>query len=151
MQYYEVRPGEKLAYQLLNPNASLPGILMISGWTAVIEDWHKLEHFLAADGRPILVFDNRGLGRSVITEGSYSVELLANDAYQLAQNVLLPVSTDGYHIFGISMGGMIAQTILANPARDTSKILSVILGCTSRRISECITTTNSTSTKYSKI
>mmetsp|Transcript_41412 Transcript_41412/g.63804 ORF Transcript_41412/g.63804 Transcript_41412/m.63804 type:complete len:214 (+) Transcript_41412:1-642(+) len=51
----------------------------------------------------------------------------ASAVYGMAQQVFRKY-TSNFHIFGISMGGMIAQTILSE--KDTSNVLSVILGCT---------------------
>lgn len=115
-------PDVRLAYQVLNPDlASLP-LVMVMGWTGVKEDWESLSEAAAAD-RPILVFDNRGMGESSVPDGAYTMDMLAQDAVRLAEQV----GWKRFHLLGISMGGMIAQTIaLTVPDR----IEKLVLGCT---------------------
>jgi pimeloyl-ACP methyl ester carboxylesterase len=78
---------------------------------------------LATD-RPVVVFDNRGMGESDVPEGPYSIEQLADDAFAVAD----AVGWRRFHLLGISMGGMIAQT-MALMAGD--RIERLVLGCTS--------------------
>ncbi|HEX7422585.1 MAG TPA: alpha/beta fold hydrolase, partial [Terriglobales bacterium] len=67
---------------------------------------------------------NRGAGRSDAPPGPYSMPLMASDAAA----VLDAAGVEAAHVFGISMGGMIAQEFtLQYPQR----VLSLILGCTS--------------------
>jgi pimeloyl-ACP methyl ester carboxylesterase len=113
----------RIAYHLLNESASARPLLMIMGLSGVKEDWHDLPEWLAQD-RPVAVFDNRGIGDSDVPDGPYTMEQLAGDALAL-------LDTLGWkqaHVMGISMGGMIAQTLaLAVPER----VDRLVLGCTS--------------------
>ena len=55
----------------------------------------------------VLRYDTRGHGSSQTTPGPYSIELLAEDAASLIDNVVGgPV-----HFLGLSMGGMIGQRL----------------------------------------
>ena len=111
-----------IAYRILGAKRDATPLLMIMGLTAVKEDWAELPEQLAAD-RQVLVFDNRGMGESSVPEGPYTIDMLAEDALRLLDHVDWPKA----HVFGISMGGMIAQT-LALKAPD--RIEKLVLGCT---------------------
>jgi pimeloyl-ACP methyl ester carboxylesterase len=88
-----------------------------------LEMWHRTAPILSARYRTIL-FDNRGVGRSDVPTGPYSIRSMAADAAA----VLDAAGVDRAHVFGISMGGMIAQEFaLQYPER----VRSLILGCTS--------------------
>ena len=86
------------------------------------EMWHRSRPLLSRHYRTI-VFDNRGVGKSDVPTGPYSLAQMADDTAA----VLDAAQVDRAHVFGISMGGMIAQEFaLAYPNR----VRSLILGCT---------------------
>jgi len=90
------------------------------GYTSVM--WHRTRPVLAQKYRTI-AFDNRGVGRSDVPPGPYSIAIMASDAAA----VLDAAGVARAHVFGVSMGGMIAQEFaLQYPARTRS----LILGCT---------------------
>jgi pimeloyl-ACP methyl ester carboxylesterase len=71
----------------------------------------------------VVVFDNRGVGRTDALDMPYSTEIMADDTAGLL-NVL---SIEKAHILGTSMGGMIAQELaLKYPQRVRSLILAAI-------------------------
>jgi pimeloyl-ACP methyl ester carboxylesterase len=97
-------------------------VLLIMGLGAASALWWRTRPTLAAQYRTI-AFDNRGVGRSDVPPGPYPLAVMASDAAA----VLDAAGVDRAHIFGISMGGMIAQEFaLQYPKR----VLSLILGCT---------------------
>ncbi len=61
----------------------------------------------ALDGFRVLSFDNRGVGRSDRVPGPYTVAEMADDAV----SVLDAAGVDSAHVYGISLGGMIAQEV----------------------------------------
>lgn len=78
-----------------------------------------IEH-LAGSYRVIL-FDNRGMGYSSENNGSFSIALFANDTADLMDALGL----DSAHIFGSSMGSVIAQELaLEHPEKVDWLILS---------------------------
>ena len=97
-------------------------LLLVPGIPAVASDWRPLAERLAASRR-VVACDNRGSGASTVTPAPYSTAQLAADAVGLLD--ALGVSrTD---VFGMSLGGMIAQEIaLAAPER----VGRLVLGCT---------------------
>lgn len=75
----------------------------------------------------VLRFDTRGHGKSAVTAAPYSMDQLADDAYQLFDELAIRQT----HWMGLSMGGMIGQTLaLKHPEVCTSLVLA---DTTSRR------------------
>jgi 3-oxoadipate enol-lactonase len=97
-------------------------ILLIMGLGYTSHMWYRIRARLATHYR-VLAFDNRGVGRSDVPEGPYGIPLMASDA----SAVLDAAGVESAHVFGVSMGGMIAQEFaLLYPKR----VRSLILGCT---------------------
>jgi pimeloyl-ACP methyl ester carboxylesterase len=97
-------------------------LLLIMGLSYASNMWHRTRPFLAQSFRTI-AFDNRGIGRSDVPPGVYPIALMASDAAA----VLDAAGVTSAHVFGVSMGGMIAQEFaLQYPQR----VRSLILGCT---------------------
>lgn len=98
-------------------------VLLIMGLGYPSALWHRTRPVLSQRFRT-LALDNRGVGLSDVPPGPYSISTMASDAAA----VLDAAGISSAHVFGISMGGMVAQEFaLRNPART----LSLILGCTS--------------------
>jgi len=97
-------------------------MLLIMGLGYASCMWHRTRPVLSAAYRT-LAFDNRGVGQSDVPPGPYSIAAMASDAAA----VLDATGISRAHIFGVSMGGMIAQEFaLQYPQR----VQSLILGCT---------------------
>ena len=115
--------GVDLYYEL-HGDAGAP-LVLVHGFTGDITDWrHQIAAF--APTHRLLVFDNRGHGRSAAPPeaAAYGIELMARDAAALAAHV----GFARYHLVGHSMGGAIAQemalhrpeTLLSLTLQDTS-------------------------------
>ncbi len=97
-------------------------ILLIMGLGYPSAMWHRTRPGLSASYRTIAL-DNRGTGESDVPPGPYSIALMASDAAAVLDAAGVPSA----HVFGVSMGGMIAQEFaLQYPER----VRSLILGCT---------------------
>jgi len=95
-------------------------LVMGLGYPSVM--WFRTRPLLAKHYRTIAL-DNRGVGRSDRPPGPYPIPLMAADAAA----VLDASGCESAHLYGVSMGGMIAQEFaLQYPAR----VRSLILGCT---------------------
>lgn len=99
--------------------------LLIHGFACGADDWGSLPRAIATKSqRDVIYFDNRGVGGSAAPEGPYTVDMMASDAL----HVLDSAGVDQAHVLGISLGGMIAQTLaLSSPDR----VRALILGGTS--------------------
>jgi pimeloyl-ACP methyl ester carboxylesterase len=97
-------------------------VLLIMGLGYPSYLWHRVRPALKERYRTIAL-DNRGSGQSDAPPGPYSIALMASDAAA----ALDAAGVQSAHVFGVSMGGMIAQEFaLQYPAR----VRSLILGCT---------------------
>lgn len=99
-------------------------LLLIHGAGAGIEFWDELRATFESRHR-VIVYDQRGIGKSdAPDQPPYSVEMFAADAVA----VLDAVDIRRAHVYGISLGGRIAQR-LAIDHRD--RVGAVVLGATS--------------------
>jgi pimeloyl-ACP methyl ester carboxylesterase len=99
-----------------------PPLLLIMGLGAPSAFWWRIRPRLAERYRTIAL-DNRGAGQSDVPPGPYSIPLMASDAAA----VLDAAGAEQAHVFGMSMGGMIAQEFALH---DPHRVFSLILGCT---------------------
>src|SRR5438128_12564023 len=81
-------------------------LLLVPGIPAISSDWFPFADRLS-ERFQVVVYDNRGSGRSDAPPGPYSTRQLAADAVA----VLDEVGLERAHVVGVSMGGMIAQEL----------------------------------------
>jgi 3-oxoadipate enol-lactonase len=99
-----------------------PPLLLIAGIPAIANDWAALAEPLSASRR-VVAYDNRGSGASTVTPGPYTTRQLAADGVALLDHLEI----ERADMFGISLGGMIAQELaLGWPDR----VRRLVLGCT---------------------
>ena len=119
MSYAQVN-GINLHYTIQGQGQPM---LLIMGLGGPAAAWDRtfLQHM--ADDYQVITYDNRGTGRSDKPDEPYSIALFASDAVGLLSALNIPRA----HIFGISMGGMIAQEI---GIHQQQYVTSLTLGCT---------------------
>jgi pimeloyl-ACP methyl ester carboxylesterase len=96
---------------------------MIMGFSGNVDWWPP--EFVDALARHyrLLLFDNRGTGKTSDNGCLYSIPLMAKDTLGLMDSLGIQRA----HIFGVSLGGLIAQEIaLGYPER----VHQLVLGCT---------------------
>jgi pimeloyl-ACP methyl ester carboxylesterase len=97
-------------------------VVLIGGFTMVKESWELQVAELAKHFR-VITFDNRGVGETTVPSERFSIAEMAADTVGLMD----ALEIDSAHVFGVSMGGLIAQTLaLDHPDR----VEKVVLGCT---------------------
>jgi pimeloyl-ACP methyl ester carboxylesterase len=141
-----VSAGIELCYRTYGDPADEP-MLLVMGLASPLTWWDpELCSMLARRGYFVITFDNRDVGRSTKVAGRvtramlvrafasprtrapYSMTDLARDAFGLLDHL----GIESAHVVGVSMGGMIAQTMAIDaPARVRS--LTSIMSTTGRR------------------
>lgn len=95
--------GVTLNYELTGEGPET--IVLINGLADAIESWgFQVPDFVDA-GYRVLTIDNRGIGKSEAPAGPYTSRMLADDA----KAVVDQLGITGFHLMGVSMGGMISQ------------------------------------------
>lgn len=100
-----------------------PSLLMINGFRRSRVVW--LEGVLKplAERFRLILMDNRGTGESDKPKDGYSIEAFADDC----AGVIAGLGLTRTHVFGVSMGGMIAQRLAT---RHPQMVHGLALGCT---------------------
>lgn len=97
-------------------------LILVSGYGASSERWLlQIPHF--SHEYRVVTFDNRGTGRSDKPDIPYTMEIMAGDIAGL----LDVLDIDAAHIYGVSMGGRIAQALAIE---HPHKVNCLVLGCT---------------------
>lgn len=97
-------------------------LIMINGYGGNIAGWLPEQIQMLSEHHQVILFDNRGAGQSDKPTTPYSMAQFAADTVA----VLDALHLDRGHVFGLSMGGMIAQHVALNyPTRVLGLILDV--------------------------
>jgi 3-oxoadipate enol-lactonase len=111
----------------ININYEIQGsgtpLLMIMGLSFSLRDWGKKFTELLAQHYQLILFDNRDAGLTSPSTRPYSIADMADDAAGLLDALNIPKA----HVFGVSMGGAIAQQFAL---KYPEKLDKLILGCT---------------------
>ncbi|MGB7416775.1 MAG: alpha/beta hydrolase [Thermosynechococcaceae cyanobacterium] len=100
-----------------------PPLLLIMGLSLSLLDWGTELLSLLSPHHQLILFDNRDAGATSPSDHPYTLEDMADDTANLLDALNIPKA----HIFGVSMGGAIAQHLAL---RHPTKIDKLILGCT---------------------
>lgn len=100
-----------------------PPLLMIRGLGAQCTTWGEPLLAPLRERFRVIRFSNRGTGLSDKPQGPVSVKTLADDAAA----VLDMLGLERAHVFGVSLGGMIAQELVLNHPKRVDRL---VLGCT---------------------
>jgi 3-oxoadipate enol-lactonase len=117
--------GSRVSLYWEDTGGSGPPVLLIMGLGMNATGWWRTVPVLAEAGLQVLSFDNRGVGRSERVPGPYTTGEMAGDAVA----VLDAAGVDRAHVYGISLGGMIAQEVAL---RHPGRVRTLVLGATTR-------------------
>ncbi len=93
----------RLYYESHGPDQTIP-LIMFEGWGTSLWMWFRQLPTLSKE-RKIIIFDNRGVGKSSKPDVPYTIPMFAKDT----KDLLDTLGIGEVYIFGISMGGYIAQ------------------------------------------
>ena len=119
------RDGYSIHYEVSGP-PDAPPLLLVMGLGLSSRGWDRLPERLEKRFRLILL-DNRGTGRSDALTGSYRISDFADDAAAVLSAAGVSAGGGGANVFGVSMGGMIAQELTL---RHPGLVRSLALGAT---------------------
>jgi len=121
MDSVKVKDAE-ICYQVMGKGDPL---VMIMGLTANMNWWEPdLVNSLSKDYR-LLIFDNRGAGRTVAPAGEFTIKQFAEDTAGLMESV----GMEHAHVVGLSMGGMIAQELVLNYPEKVDRLVLCATYC----------------------
>lgn len=112
--------GIEIHYEM---QGSGPRVLFFNGSGATLESAADLISYLARSCT-VLAHDQRGLGKTSVPDGPYSMAQYASDAVALLDHV----GWDSCAVLGISFGGMVAQEFAVT---HPSRVERLALMCTS--------------------
>ena len=114
--YYEVHGPTSL------PAGQAEPLLLIMGLGANATSWEMQIPAFSREYR-VIAFDNRGSGRTDKPPSPYTMPQMADDAVGLMDHL----GIESAHVFGMSMGGMIAQELAL---RYPHRVRTLVLGGT---------------------
>jgi pimeloyl-ACP methyl ester carboxylesterase len=138
-RFAEVGNGITLCYETFGDPAAPPMLLVMGLGTQMVAWDTRFCEQLAARGFFVVRFDNRDTGRSTRLDGApvpklreIALRRIARPAYKLADMALDTVGLmdalglERAHVVGVSMGGMIAQTVAARHPSRTRSLVSIM-------------------------
>jgi pimeloyl-ACP methyl ester carboxylesterase len=147
VRYARVSDAITLAYEEFG-DPSAPPLLLIAGLASQMLSWHEpLCESLAERGLRVIRFDNRDSGLSTHLEGEPDLEAMmggdrSSAVYTLsdlaadAAALLDALGIESAHVVGVSMGGMIAQTLAAEHPDRVRSLTSISSTTGEREVSQ---------------
>jgi len=117
---FAISQGIKLYYEVTGQGDPL---VLIMGYGHHSLHWGALPQQLAGINYQVVLMDNRGVGRSDKPDVPMSINMMADDVCGVMDAAGLKKAS----IFGVSMGGLIAQVFALN---YPDRLTNLVLGCT---------------------
>lgn len=116
------RSGTCRVFYELRGHPDHPALVLVRGLARSGRYWGAFVDALATRFR-VVALDNRGVGHSDAPPPPYSVETMADDVAAVLDDAAIGSAS----VFGMSLGGMIAQRLAL---RHPDRVDALILGCT---------------------
>ena len=117
--HYVEGHGIRFAYRRLGPSTGMP-LILLQHFSGNIDAWDPAVVNALATDRPVIAFDNAGVGRST-GQTPDNIATMARDAVDFI-GLLGLTEVD---LLGFSLGGCIAQQIAAEHERLVRKLILV--------------------------
>ncbi len=117
--------GLEFAVQVYAPagRSADAAIVLIRGLGTQLIEWSPvLIESLVAGGLKVVIFDNRDVGLSSRLDQDYALSDMADDVVALMR----ALGEERFHVFGISLGGMIAQLVAVQHPESVRCLFSVM-------------------------
>lgn len=115
-------PGPQINYRLAG-NAEGHCLVLLRGLGRSSRHWPETLLQLLAEHFSLLLIDNRGVGASDRVAKPFSVPTMADDVARVLDHAQIARA----HVFGMSLGGMVAQQFAL---RHAGRLDRLVLGCT---------------------
>lgn len=130
-----ISDGARIVFDFEGPGANLDAakplqlLVLVNGFQRTRQDFRAFRKRLRVLNSNILTLalDNRGAGESECDLNLCNMQLMAQDVQVLAHEALKAFNLHHYSVLGISMGGMIAQTVANYGARQNTELNKLIL------------------------
>lgn len=118
--------GEPIAVNTFYPETHIGDVLMVHGYTGCKEDFDYMVPYLLKAGYRVVAADNRGAYQSAhsLRAGAYTLESMAQDVIELGEKLEL----ESPHLFGHSLGGVIAQFAAAKSPQSFQSLTVMCSG-----------------------
>jgi pimeloyl-ACP methyl ester carboxylesterase len=121
--------GAELDVLVAGP-ATGPTVMLSHCWTGAKELWAPVARRLVADGHRVVLYDQRGHGRSTFGDGTATVDRLGDDLLA----ILEATGATEVVLAGHSMGGMTVQGFAAgHPDELRARVRGIVLVATAAR------------------
>ena len=112
-----------IAYKMFGKGEVL---LLIPGSSMTMDEWEPNVLNRLASNHTVIIFDNRGIGKTTAGNKTWSIEQFANDTAGLidALNIEEPVD-----VLGFSLGGSIAQELTLMHPQKVDKLILYATNC----------------------
>lgn len=115
--FYVETGGIRFAYRKLGPEIGIP-LVFLQHFTGTMDAWDpRVVNALAAD-RPVILFNNAGVGTSTGTVPD-TIELMSADA----ENFMVELGLSEVDLLGFSLGGFLAQVIATRSVVKVRKLI----------------------------
>lgn len=115
--------GTKLAYRTLGNRSDAPPLVLFQHFTGTMDDWDQSMIEGLAKSRTVVIFENAGIGAS---EGKAPDSVATMARY--AEGFLDALHLNNVDILGFSLGGAVAQQVLADRPELVRKVILVGTG-----------------------
>jgi len=105
-------------------------LVMIHGLSANLDWWEPRMVQELSKRFTTVIFDNRGAGRTDVSDRSYTIRLFADDTAGLMDALGISKA----HVLGISMGGAVAQELVLNYPQKVEKLVLCSTYCGGREM-----------------
>jgi len=97
-----------------------PPLVLVAGLASDSQSWLPILPGLAAE-HTVIVFDNRGAGRTTPADAEITISLLADDCATLIEGL----GHRRAHVLGHSMGGLVAQSLAVRHPETVDRLILV--------------------------